>query len=290
MLRNSKHLGLIGLLWIGTAHAQSVPSGPASGGSGTVTSVSVTTANGVSGAVATATTTPAISLTLGAITPSSVAIGGATLGANALAVTGLVQITDSSATNSLTIDGSSNSNGPGIKLLDSIGGKFIRSNGNSLQVINSAYNAVLFGLDDSGNASIAGGLKLPGVSSDAATTDATLCRKSSDGTVLFGSGTLGICLGTSSARFKTDIQELDVGLTQINALKAKSFYLDAAHGDPTKLYYGFIAEDAVSVLPKLVGLDDEHLPTTFDYLGVVPVLVKAVQELSAKVAVLQGGK
>lgn len=42
------------------------------GGSGTVTSVSVTTANGVSGTVATATTTPAITLTLGAITPSSV--------------------------------------------------------------------------------------------------------------------------------------------------------------------------------------------------------------------------
>ena len=39
---------------------------------GTVTSVSVTTANGVSGTVATATTTPAISLTLGAITPTSV--------------------------------------------------------------------------------------------------------------------------------------------------------------------------------------------------------------------------
>lgn len=43
-----------------------------SGGSGTVTSVSVVTANGVSGSVATATTTPAITLTLGAITPSTV--------------------------------------------------------------------------------------------------------------------------------------------------------------------------------------------------------------------------
>jgi hypothetical protein len=42
------------------------------GGSGTVTSVSIVTANGISGSVATATTTPAITLTLGAITPSSV--------------------------------------------------------------------------------------------------------------------------------------------------------------------------------------------------------------------------
>lgn len=45
----------------------------AGAGSGTVTSVSVVTANGVSGSVANATTIPAITLTLGAITPSSIA-------------------------------------------------------------------------------------------------------------------------------------------------------------------------------------------------------------------------
>lgn len=41
-------------------------------GTGTVTSVSVVTANGVSGSVANASTTPAITLTLGAITPTTV--------------------------------------------------------------------------------------------------------------------------------------------------------------------------------------------------------------------------
>ena len=46
------------------------------GGSGTVTSVSVTPANGVSGTVATATTTPAITLILGAITPTSLLATG----------------------------------------------------------------------------------------------------------------------------------------------------------------------------------------------------------------------
>jgi len=55
---------------------------PPGGGSGTVTSVSVTTANGVSGSVANSTTTPAISLTLGAITPTSVAASGAVSGSN----------------------------------------------------------------------------------------------------------------------------------------------------------------------------------------------------------------
>ncbi|MFZ2149778.1 MAG: hypothetical protein WAV15_01300 [Minisyncoccia bacterium] len=53
-------------------------------GTGTVTSVSVVTANGVSGSVATATSTPAITLTLGAITPTSVKAGTLTT-ADALA-------------------------------------------------------------------------------------------------------------------------------------------------------------------------------------------------------------
>jgi hypothetical protein len=49
---------------------------------GTVTSASVVTANGISGTVATSTTTPAITLSLGAITPSSVAATGTVTGSN----------------------------------------------------------------------------------------------------------------------------------------------------------------------------------------------------------------
>lgn len=52
------------------------------GGGGSVTTVSVVTANGVSGTVATASTTPAITLSLGAITPSSVAASGTVTGSN----------------------------------------------------------------------------------------------------------------------------------------------------------------------------------------------------------------
>lgn len=61
----------LGVKWAATA-----------GGGGTVTDVSVVTANGVSGSVATSTTTPAITLTLGAITPSSVASTGTVTGTN----------------------------------------------------------------------------------------------------------------------------------------------------------------------------------------------------------------
>lgn len=51
-------------------------------GSGTVTSVSIVAANGVTGTVANPTTTPAITLTLGAITPASIAAVGTITGSN----------------------------------------------------------------------------------------------------------------------------------------------------------------------------------------------------------------
>ena len=77
-------------------------------GTGTVTSVSVVTANGVSGSVATATTTPAITLTLGAITPSSVnsvVISGSST--PTLAVTGTSSISGSN-TGDQTTSGTTN--------------------------------------------------------------------------------------------------------------------------------------------------------------------------------------
>lgn len=58
------------------------PIGGGGGGSGTVTTLSVQTANGISGTVANPTTTPAITLSLGAITPTSVAATGLVTGSN----------------------------------------------------------------------------------------------------------------------------------------------------------------------------------------------------------------
>jgi hypothetical protein len=80
---NSKQAGstnltsLSGLTFASTAFVKMTAAGTfaldtTAYGTGTVTSVSVTTANGVSGSVATNTTTPAITLTLGAITPTTV--------------------------------------------------------------------------------------------------------------------------------------------------------------------------------------------------------------------------
>jgi hypothetical protein len=53
---------------------------------GTVTTVSVATANGISGSVADPTSTPAITLTLGAITPTSVTTSDLDVNSNSIRV------------------------------------------------------------------------------------------------------------------------------------------------------------------------------------------------------------
>lgn len=134
-----------------------------------------------------------------------------------------------------------------------------------------------------GNTGTLASLILAGVGTDAAVADSTLCTNTSTHVVYFGSGTLGICLGTSSARYKHGITDLAEGLPQIMTLKPKRYFLNPDHGNPTKPYYGFLAEDAVHSLPELVGKDKFSKPNTFDYLGIVPVLVKAMQQQQAEI-------
>ncbi len=123
-------------------------------------------------------------------------------------------------------------------------------------------------------------VKMTALATDAAATDSTVCVKSSDGTLLKGSGTLGICLGTSSARYKHDIVSMGAGLAEIMKLTPKNFYYNSGHGDGgAKLQYGFIAEDVVKAIPNLAGRDEQGRPNTVDMLAMVPILVNAMKEL-----------
>lgn len=132
----------------------------------------------------------------------------------------------------------------------------------------------------------AGGLRATGatiqftaLASDAATTDNTVCVNSS-GTILKGSGTLGICLGTSSARYKDGIVNIADGLDEVMRLQPVNFTYkkDLGH-DPSKIQYGFTAEQVYKVLPALVDLDAERRPNTVDILGMVPIIVRGMQQM-----------
>lgn len=125
-------------------------------------------------------------------------------------------------------------------------------------------------------------LKMTALTTDATHTDRTVCQDTTSSQIFFGSGTAGVCLGTSSARFKHNIADLSAGLDQIMKLRPVSYAYNADHGDPNHILYGFTAEDMAKALPKLVGTDNEGMPNSADYLGVVPVLVKGMQQLKAE--------
>lgn len=148
-------------------------------------------------------------------------------------------------------------------------------------VVTITRNAASGGTPVLGNMSIFATVLLPNIASDAAQTDSTVCVKT-DGTLLKGSGTLGICLGTSSLRYKVGFAGLPDGLAEVVKLRPGTFHYRPGYGDDgARLQYGFAAEEVVDVLPTLTGLDGDGRPNSVDIVGMVPVLVRAVQELNA---------
>lgn len=117
------------------------------------------------------------------------------------------------------------------------------------------------------------------LSSDAASTDNSVCVLST-GEFRKGSGAAGICLGTSSQRYKKNIVPMSGGIDEIMALQPKNFrYLPGFGDDGAREQYGFIAEDVVKVLPKLVGLDTESRPNSVDLVAMIPIIVRSIQQL-----------
>lgn len=131
---------------------------------------------------------------------------------------------------------------------------------------------------------VTGGVNLPSLPSDATHTDNTVCADTGTGLLYKGSGAVGICLGTSSVRFKHDIFPLRPGLAQIVALQPVSYRYNKGYGDDgARMLYGFTAEQVAEVMPELVGRDITGQPNSVDWAGLVPVLVQAIQELKRQV-------
>jgi hypothetical protein len=135
-----------------------------------------------------------------------------------------------------------------------------------------------------GNATFAGTIANAGIGSDATHTDSTVCQDTTSHIFFSGSGAAGICLGTSSARFKRDIKAMGMGLKQISSLRPVSFnYLKGYGDDGARRQVGFVAEDVYKIVPSLVGLDSAGKPQSVDYMGVMVVAVNAIKELNEKV-------
>tara|TARA_R110000868_G_scaffold368259_1_gene631311 strand:+ start:1627 stop:3036 length:1410 start_codon:yes stop_codon:yes gene_type:complete len=96
----------------------------------------------------------------------------------------------------------------------------------------------------------------------------------------------------SDVRMKENIRDLDYGLDTILALKPRRFDWKAGKGKGTKDDIGFIAQEAELVMPEMVGswLPGPGDPEDLKSLSageLIPVFVKAIQELTARVEELE---
>jgi hypothetical protein len=110
------------------------------------------------------------------------------------------------------------------------------------------------------------------------------------------SGTVSATNGTisaiSDARLKENVQDIDVGLGAILALKPRKFDWKAGKGKDIKGDRGFIAQEFETVFPNLVdewkdAAPEGEAPYKSVRQDLIPVLVKAIQELTARVEALE---
>jgi len=113
---------------------------------------------------------------------------------------------------------------------------------------------------------------------------------SSTAFIVYNAGGVGVYVApgatswtaNSDKRMKKNIKPLELGLEQIKALKPARFdYNNDESDNSTRV--GFIAQEVLPVLPHAVTVPEE----SDKFMGVantemIPVLVKAIQELSAK--------
>ncbi len=112
---------------------------------------------------------------------------------------------------------------------------------------------------------------------------------------------------SSDYRLKRDIENVDeayLGLWELNpvsyrlnssvATSAQQAVADSAEtatsevsGNDDRLRYGFIAQEVREIFPDLVVEDEEGM-LGIDYQGFIPLLVEAVKDLRAEVAMLKG--
>ncbi len=97
----------------------------------------------------------------------------------------------------------------------------------------------------------------------------------------------------SDQRLKENVRDLDAGLDAVLALKPRRFDWKDGKGKDVKDDIGFIAQEVESVLPELIGgwKAGEGEPDDLKSVkagDLIPVLVKAIQELTARVAQLEG--
>lgn len=92
---------------------------------------------------------------------------------------------------------------------------------------------------------------------------------------------------TSSERYKTNIQPLSTQLSNINNLNPVTFEWKDDREEGIQL--GLIAEEVYKIIPEAVAIKDNK-PEAIAYTKLVPILIKAVQELKQEIEELKANR
>jgi hypothetical protein len=114
--------------------------------------------------------------------------------------------------------------------------------------------------------------------------------------IKYDTSTKEVYYDTSSRLAKENIADLKHGLDAVKAIQPRTY--TAIGGDPNQEIIGFIADELVSVVPEAVfsgvksaitGNDEDTdiIPLGISYDSLIPVLVKALQEATAKIESLE---
>ena len=122
----------------------------------------------------------------------------------------------------------------------------------------------------------------------AGTTDRGAYNLQCNGTGVWGAGAY---VNGSDERLKENIAEITEGLEVVNKLRPVSFNYKPEHSKDTSKQAGFIAQELLVALEGQDYLEGtvSQGPDYYNvaYQNLIPVLAKAIQELSAKVAALE---
>ena len=98
----------------------------------------------------------------------------------------------------------------------------------------------------------------------------------------------GALIGLSDETTKTDVRRIDTALEKLRNLKPVTFhYKEEFSTSPERMHHGFIAQEFQKVLPDATYYDESIGKMCIDTGDVIGLLVRANQELEARIGMLE---
>jgi hypothetical protein len=110
-----------------------------------------------------------------------------------------------------------------------------------------------------------------------------------DGSTLNVTGTVTATVDvtvSSDIRLKNELPDIVQGLEAVDKIRPIKYTLKDDEDENPKTHLGFSAQELLDIVPEVVNTDDEGYHSV-SYQKLVPVLVKAIQELSSEVEELK---